>query len=65
MDKNKSSIDRKRLIYIPFLIVLFAVVIINIVTFFVSRNIYMEQLEDYAENLTMMLSENIKDNQEN
>ena len=65
MDKNKSSIDRKRLIYIPFLIVLFAVVIINIVTFFVSRNIYMEQLEDYAENLTMMLSDNIKDNQEN
>jgi diguanylate cyclase (GGDEF)-like protein len=65
MGKNNRSIDRKRLIYIPFLIVFFAVLIINIATFFVSRNIYMEQSENYAENLAIMLSDNIKDNQEN
>lgn len=65
MGKNNSSIDRKKVIYIPFLIVLFAVLIINIVTFYVSRNIYMKQLENYTENYAMMLADNIEDNQEN
>ncbi|SHI84444.1 diguanylate cyclase (GGDEF) domain-containing protein [Dethiosulfatibacter aminovorans DSM 17477] len=56
--------DKKRLIYIPLLLTLFTVLLINITTYHISKNIYMNQLEDYAENLATMLSRKISDNSE-